>query len=136
MAEDKLKEYTRAEVEKSKGSGQTIIILHDKVYDVTSFLNEHPGGEEILIDHGGKDGSEDFDDVGHSQDALDLMKKYLVGELVASERSNRPMKKGWVAGYNSKQPEKEKYIQGPGTPFYMLVAAIVLTISVIFYYMP
>lgn len=29
----------------------------------------------------GKDATEDFEDAGHSQDARDLMEKYLVGEL-------------------------------------------------------
>lgn len=127
--------YTREMVAKTKGSGKTIVILHDKVYDVTDFLNEHPGGEEILNDHAGKDSTEDFNDVGHSQDAIELMKKYRVGVIDPSQRTNKPIKKGWVAGYNTKEPEKEKYVQGPGIPFYTLLAALVLAVSFIFYYM-
>lgn len=130
-----LKEFTIEEVQKTKGTGKVVIILHDKVYDVTEFLNEHPGGEEILIDHAGKDGTEHFNDVGHSQDALDLMNKYKIGELVESERTNKPLKKGWVAGYNNKQPEKEKYVKGPGVPFYILMAAIMLLAAIVFYNM-
>lgn len=125
-----LKLFTRTQVQKEKG-GKTLIILHDKVYDVTSFLNEHPGGEEILLDHSGIDASEDFDDVGHSSDAFELMKKYVVGELVESERTNKPPKKGWVAGYNSKTPEK--MVKGPGTPFYLLLAGLILLLSIIIY---
>lgn len=30
---------------------------------------QHPGGEEVLLDQAGKDGSESFEDVGHSSDA-------------------------------------------------------------------
>lgn len=86
--------FTRSEVEKNKDKDKVLIILHDKVYNVRSFLNEHPGGEEVLLDHKGKDGSEDFDDVGHSKDAMELRKKYQVGVLVESERSNKSPKKG------------------------------------------
>lgn len=126
-----LRRYTLSEVAKTNKKGQTLLVLHDKVYDVTAFLNEHPGGEEVLLDHGGKDGSEDFDDVGHSKDAFELMTKYLVGELVEEEKRNIPPKKGWVAGYSSKTPEK--YVQGPGMPFYLLLAGLVAILAVAYY---
>jgi cytochrome b involved in lipid metabolism len=48
---------------------------------VTKFLDEHPGGEEILVEHAGQDSTEPFEDVGHSTDARDMMKEYLIGEL-------------------------------------------------------
>ena len=51
------------------------------------FLFEHPGGEEALKEHQikdnkFKDATESFEDVGHSMDARDMMKKYQVGVLV------------------------------------------------------
>lgn len=52
------------------------------------------GGEEILIEYAGKDSTEGFDDVGHSQDAKDILKQYHVGTIVETERaSNRTAKK-------------------------------------------
>lgn len=99
--------FTRSEIANINNNERTVIIVHDKVYDVTSFLNEHPGGEEILLDHGGKESSEDFDDVGHSKDALDLMKKYLVGELVESEKLKKPPKEGWSTAYGKQDQKKE-----------------------------
>lgn len=48
---------------------------------------QHPGGEEVLIEQAGKDATENFEDVGHSNDARDMMKKYKIGELVAHERT-------------------------------------------------
>lgn len=52
------------------------------------------GGEEILIEYAGKDATSEFDDVGHSQDAKDLLKQYHVGSLVESDRaSNKVAKK-------------------------------------------
>lgn len=106
MAEKRV--FTRSEIEKNKDKDKVLIILHDNVYNVHSFLNEHPGGEEILLEHKGKESSEDFDDVGHSKDATDLMKKYHVGELIESERSHKQPKKGWVAGYTWKESETKK----------------------------
>ena len=44
---------------KSKGEDKSIwIVIHDKVYDITKFLDEHPGGEEILIKNAGADATE------------------------------------------------------------------------------
>ncbi len=45
------------------------------------FWFQHPGGEEILIEHAGDDATEAFEDVGHSSDAREMMKDYLIGEL-------------------------------------------------------
>ncbi|PHU09765.1 Cytochrome b5 [Capsicum chinense] len=54
------------------------------VYDVTSFLDDHPGGDEVLLTATGKDATDDFEDVGHSDDARELMNKYFIGEIVSS----------------------------------------------------
>ncbi len=50
---------------------------------LTKFGNffQHPGGEEILIENAGDDSTEAFEDVGHSSDAREMMKDYLIGEL-------------------------------------------------------
>lgn len=42
----------------------------------------------MLIEQAGKDATENFEDVGHSNDARDMMKKYKIGELVESERTS------------------------------------------------
>ncbi|XP_060813756.1 cytochrome b5-like [Bombus pascuorum] len=94
------KQYTRSEVVGLNCKEKTLLIIHDNVYDLTSFLNEHPGGEEVLLEHGGKDASEDFDDVGHSTDALNLMNKYKVGELVESEKNGSTPKQTWPSNYS------------------------------------
>ncbi|KAI8906313.1 cytochrome b5 [Gorgonomyces haynaldii] len=57
------------------------MIIDDKVYDVTKFLDEHPGGEEVLIELAGQDATEAFEEIGHSQDARDLLTKMLVGQV-------------------------------------------------------
>ena len=62
------------------------LTIHGKVYDVTKYLEDHPGGEEVLLDRAGQDATEDFEDVGHSNDARKQLNKYEKGELPPSER--------------------------------------------------
>uniref|UniRef100_A0A804PRN6 Cytochrome b5 heme-binding domain-containing protein n=1 Tax=Zea mays TaxID=4577 RepID=A0A804PRN6_MAIZE len=52
------------------------------VYDVTKFLEDHPGGDDVLLSSTGKDATDDFEDVGgHSNTARAMMDEYLVGEV-------------------------------------------------------
>ncbi|XP_015509615.1 cytochrome b5 [Neodiprion pinetum] len=85
--------YSRAEVAKHNHSEDTWIIIHNKVYDVTAFLNEHPGGEEVLLEQAGIDGSEPFEDVGHSSDARHMMEPFKIGELIEEDRTKSEEKK-------------------------------------------
>jgi len=55
------------------------------VYDVTKFLDDHPGGPDIISDGAGQDLTDQFEDTGHSQDARKDMEKYLVGSLAAGD---------------------------------------------------
>ncbi|KAJ8465177.1 hypothetical protein OPV22_027729 [Ensete ventricosum] len=57
------------------------VVIHGKVYDVTSYLEEHPGGDDVLLSAAGRDSTEDFEDAGHSKSARDLMQDYYIGEL-------------------------------------------------------
>lgn len=85
------KVFRLTEVEKhniSKGENKSIwTVIHDKVYDITNFMDEHPGGEEILIENAGIDASENFEDVGHSSDAREMLAEYYIGELHEDDKT-------------------------------------------------
>ncbi|XP_050941790.1 cytochrome B5-like isoform X1 [Cucumis melo] len=51
------------------------------VYDVTPFLEDHPGGDEVLLLATEKDATEDFETVGHSLSATEEMEKYYIGNI-------------------------------------------------------
>ncbi|XP_072907925.1 cytochrome b5 isoform X1 [Hemitrygon akajei] len=88
MAEDKEEvKYYRLEELKQHSSGNSAWIhVNNKIYDVTKFLDQHPGGEEVLKEHAGDDATEVFEDVGHSTDAHEMTKQYLIGELHPDDR--------------------------------------------------
>lgn len=85
-----LQKYSLEEVSKhneGRGANKSVwTVIHDKVYDVTKFLDEHPGGEEVLIEKAGEESTEAFEDVGHSTDAREMMKEYLIGELIDEDK--------------------------------------------------
>ena len=80
FSEDSLFEFSAANPTK------TIICIHENVYDVTQFQNEHRGGEEALKKYHIKentfqDATEAFEDVFHSMNAREMMVKYQIGTL-------------------------------------------------------
>ncbi|XP_038207837.1 cytochrome b5-like [Zerene cesonia] len=81
-----LKQFTRKEISTRNTKDDAVTIIDNLVYDLTPFLDDHPGGHEVLLNVVGKEASEDFEDVGHSIDAKELMKKYVIGQIVPEER--------------------------------------------------
>ena len=45
---------------------QALVGLHGNLYDITNFLNQHPGTPETLLMEAGRDATEYFEDIGHS----------------------------------------------------------------------
>ncbi|XP_044131228.1 cytochrome b5-like, partial [Bufo gargarizans] len=81
-----VKYYTLEEIQKHNTSKSTWIILHHNVFDVTKFLEEHPGGEEVLREQAGGDATETFEDIEHSTDARNMSKEFVIGELHPDDR--------------------------------------------------
>ncbi|CAD5233330.1 unnamed protein product [Bursaphelenchus xylophilus] len=88
------RKFTRAEVAKHNTNKDVWMIIGNKVFDVTKFLDEHPGGCEVLLEKAGEDRTEAFEDIGHSSDARTLREDYLVGEVVEEEH--------WQYSYDKK----------------------------------
>ncbi|KMZ58373.1 Cytochrome b5 isoform B [Zostera marina] len=95
--------FTFDEVSKHNQSNDCWIIMNGKVYDVSSFMDEHPGGDEALLAVTGTDATSDFDDIGHSESAIELAQKYVIGEIDASLI---PKKVNYVPSQTTYNPDK------------------------------
>ncbi|KAF9897008.1 fatty acid alpha-hydroxylase [Lobosporangium transversale] len=60
------------------------VIHNNKVYDMTSFVQDHPGGEEYILDHAGTDISQLMNDPlthAHSDGAYEMLDEFFIGTL-------------------------------------------------------
>ncbi|TFK23141.1 cytochrome b2 [Coprinopsis marcescibilis] len=57
------------EVAKHNSRESCWIIVHGKVYDVTDFLDDHPGGSKIILKYAGKDATDEYEPI-HPPDAI------------------------------------------------------------------
>ncbi|KAJ7739909.1 cytochrome b5-like heme/steroid binding domain-containing protein [Mycena metata] len=86
---------TLAELRANNTKDNFYILIHEKVYNVTKFLDEHPGGDEVILSEAGQDATEAFEDVGHSDEARELLPGMLVGEF--EKNSELKLKSGAAA---------------------------------------
>jgi len=59
-----------------------------KVYDVSGFLNDHPGGDDLILAHAGKDIEDVMKDRiehEHSESAYSMLDGYVIGRLGTKE---------------------------------------------------
>ena len=62
------------------------------MYDVTKYLDDHPGGAEVMLDVAGQNADEFFEDIGHSKEARQELAKYLIGTYKLDEATLAKMK--------------------------------------------
>lgn len=129
------KEFTFKEVAESEDTSSNLIVINNVVYNVAPFLNEHPGGEEVLLDQRGKNATEHFEDVGHSSEARELMKKYKVGTI--SDPENVPA--SGQGGSSSTKFEKPvhsytKSEEESGLPSWLMPAVFGIVVVLLYQY--
>mmetsp|Transcript_32073 Transcript_32073/g.63586 ORF Transcript_32073/g.63586 Transcript_32073/m.63586 type:complete len:504 (-) Transcript_32073:650-2161(-) len=60
------------EIAKHNNRNSCWVVLHGVVYDMTKFLDEHPGGAAIILKQAGKDGTKAFDAI-HPRDIVKML---------------------------------------------------------------
>ncbi|KAG0626533.1 hypothetical protein M758_2G133200 [Ceratodon purpureus] len=90
MADAGRKVFSLEDVSVHNHSRDCWLVIGGKVYDITKFLEEHPGGDEVLLSATGKDATDDFEDVGHSTSARAMMDEYEIGDIDPSTIPSKP----------------------------------------------
>ncbi|EIE84047.1 hypothetical protein G6F46_001483 [Rhizopus delemar] len=76
--------FKREQVQEHCSRSSCWVIVQNKVYDVTSFLNDHPGGSEFLLEFAGTDITSVLNDGVyhvHSEATYDVLIEYLIGQV-------------------------------------------------------
>jgi len=69
------------ELAKHNTAEDCYICISGRVFDVTTWLADHPGGVEVILDLAGKDATKEFEEIGHSEYAVEVSEKFLIGNL-------------------------------------------------------
>jgi fatty acid desaturase len=78
--------YTRSEVLKHNKIDDCWIIVRNKIYNITSFIKQHPGGQDILMSRAGEDATSFFTmKHGGDQKIEKMLSHFYIGELTAKE---------------------------------------------------
>lgn len=68
-----------------------LVTLNNRVYDMTAFLPDHPGGSDVIIPYRGKDVQTVMTDEishNHSDSAYEMLEEYFIGVLSTSKASS------------------------------------------------
>lgn len=77
-----LKTYTIEEVRLANSAQKCLTIIDKKVYNITNYVNQHPGGSENILSICGKDGTSAFErQHGNNQGIINVLSKFIVGEI-------------------------------------------------------
>ncbi|KAL4938601.1 hypothetical protein BDV06DRAFT_231662 [Aspergillus oleicola] len=128
-----MKEFSTQDVATHKSRDDLWVIIHGKVYNLTPYLRDHPGGAEVLYDVAGKDATAAYEDVGHSEDADEIMQTYLIGQATDAAQHKKKAEVRVI------QPTVQPPIENKSLSTLQKVAAagsVAILSSVLYYYTP
>lgn len=76
--------YSLEEIARHTSVGDAWLVHSSKVYDVSKFLERHPGGQDVLVKNCGKDVTEIMNSADfhrHSKIAYGWLQKYYIGNI-------------------------------------------------------
>lgn len=80
----KLGTFTTSEVAMHNSATDCYLIVNNNVYDVSSYINMHPGGRRAITSRCGKEVTGIFASI-HSNRAWDLLKNFKVGSVIKTQ---------------------------------------------------
>jgi cytochrome b involved in lipid metabolism len=73
--------YSRQEVAQHNTPSDAWIIINSKVYNISSWIEFHPGGEKVLLENMGLDATHCFQEIGHSHRAKAILDSLHIGHV-------------------------------------------------------
>ncbi|XP_006348668.1 cytochrome b5 isoform A [Solanum tuberosum] len=122
--------FTMEEAAEHNTKDDCWVVIDGKVYDVSSYLDEHPGGDDVLLGVTGQDATDEFEDAGHSKSARELMEKFFIGELDTTSSSIPELEIVKKAGKDIPQ----KFMEVTKQYWFVPVAAVGISVVVGFLY--
>ena len=71
--------FSLCEVRRHRSRSDCWLVAHGRIYDVTLFMDSHPGGIASIMKHAGSDSTVDYE--FHSSKARKLWAKYYIGRI-------------------------------------------------------
>lgn len=84
-----VKKYPLSEIKRHNNEKSAWLLIHDEVFDVTEFLEMHPGGKDVILDFIGTDATVPYEEAKHSKDAREMLQDFKIGELADADRKPR-----------------------------------------------
>ncbi|KYR00718.1 cytochrome b5 B [Tieghemostelium lacteum] len=126
-------EFTLEEIQKHTTLESLWIIINGNVYDVTSYADTHPGGIDVLLENAGKDATNEFLDIGHSQVAMDQLKELFIGVYKPTPNSSSNTTNNnniQQPQQRPTQPPQQKESSVPILPIVIGAGAVVLGLAI------
>jgi 4-hydroxysphinganine ceramide fatty acyl 2-hydroxylase len=76
--------YTIDDVTVHRSLDSCWVARNGKVYDVTHFLSDHPGGDDLILKYAGQDIGEIMknpNEHDHSESAYDMLDEFIIGRI-------------------------------------------------------
>src|ERR1700730_18362275 len=83
--------FLQAEVAAHNSAKSCYVTMGNRVFDLTGFIDSHPGGGELVLEYGGKDITEILKDEAshtHSEAAYEVLDDSLVGFMATRKVIN------------------------------------------------
>eukprot|EP00486_Rosalina_sp_Unknown_P005730 CAMPEP_0201570692 /NCGR_PEP_ID=MMETSP0190_2-20130828/13038_1 /ASSEMBLY_ACC=CAM_ASM_000263 /TAXON_ID=37353 /ORGANISM="Rosalina sp." /LENGTH=157 /DNA_ID=CAMNT_0047994477 /DNA_START=25 /DNA_END=498 /DNA_ORIENTATION=- len=123
------KKFTMEEVKKHGNEESPWVIIYGGVYDMTEFQLDHPGGPDVLQDIAGQDGTEEFENILHTEKARKMGHKYLIGSMPDADFDK------WVQNMNQmKEDGAHGGNNDEGLPIGMILVVILAIIAGYYFY--
>lgn len=93
---------------------------------MTKYLDDHPGGAEVMLDVAGQDADEFFEDIGHSKEARAELAQYYIGDFKLDAAARKAMEEAALK-------KKEAAAAGGSMGMMVVVAALVAAAAAYYY---